>query len=115
MNSTVKTVLFWLLIGVSAFLLWQVVKSARDGQKDTEVHVPQFMNELDKNNLQEFTVNGMEVRGNLRNNSLFHATVPANYFTPDVMKDLRDKGVDFKFTTPTAGACRCSCWALGLR
>ena len=36
MNSTVKTVLFWLLIGVSALLLWEVVKGARDGQKDAE-------------------------------------------------------------------------------
>ena len=40
MNSTVKTALFWLLIGVSAFLLWEVVKGARDGQKDKEVNVP---------------------------------------------------------------------------
>ena len=38
MNSTVKTVLFWLLIGISALLLWEVVKGARDGQKDKEVN-----------------------------------------------------------------------------
>jgi cell division protease FtsH len=98
-NSTVKTVLFWLLIGISALLLYTVVKGARDSQKDAELHVPQFMNELDQNNLQEFTVNGMEVRGKLRtNNSLFHSTVPANYFTPEVLKDLKAKGVDVKFT-----------------
>ncbi len=66
MNSTVKTVLFWLLIGVSALLLWQVVKSARDGQKDTELKTSQFMNEVEQNNVQDFVVNGMEVRGHLR-------------------------------------------------
>ncbi len=104
MNSTVKTVLFWLLIGVSALLLYTVVKGARDSQKDAELHVPQFMSELDQNNLQEFTVNGMEVRGKLRNNSLFHATVPANYFTPEVLKDLKAKGVDFKFTDANSGS-----------
>jgi cell division protease FtsH len=103
-NSTVKTVLFWLLIGVSALLLWTVVKGARDSQKDTELHVPQFMNELDQNNLQDFTVNGMEVRGHLRNNSLFHATVPANYFTPEVLKDLTAKKVDYKFTDANSGS-----------
>ncbi len=53
MNSTVKTVLFWLLIGVSALLLWEVVKSARDGQKDQEVNVTQFMNDVDQNNVRE--------------------------------------------------------------
>ena len=104
MNSTVKTVLFWLLIGISALLLWEVVKNARDGQKDAELHVPQFMSELDQNNLQEFTVNGMEVRGKLRNNSLFHATVPGNYFTPEVLKDLKAKGVDFKFIDSNSGS-----------
>ena len=78
MNSTVKTVLFWLLIGISALLLWEVVKGARDGQKDAELNVTQFMSNVDQNNIQEFTVNGMEVRGKLRNNSAFHATVPAN-------------------------------------
>jgi hypothetical protein len=71
-NSTVKTVLFWLLIGVSALLLWEVVKGARDGQKDTELHVTQFMSDMEQNLVQEFTVNGMEVRGKLRNGSLFH-------------------------------------------
>jgi cell division protease FtsH len=96
-NSTVKTVLFWLLIGISALLLYTVVKSARDGQKDAELHVTQFMSELEQNNVQEFTVNGMEVRGKLRNNSLFHATAPGNYFTPEVLKDLKTKGVDVKF------------------
>jgi cell division protease FtsH len=103
-NSTVKTVLFWLLILVSALLLWTVVKSARDGQKDNELHSTQFMSDLDQNAVQEFTVNGMEVRGKLRNGSLFHSTAPATYFTPEVMKDLRAKGVDVKFTDVNSGS-----------
>ena len=104
MNSTVKTVLFWLLIGVSALLLWTVVKGARDSQKDAELHVTQFMSDMDQNSLQEFTVNGMEVRGKLRNGSLFHSTAPGNYFTPEVLKDLKAKGVDFKFTDVNSGS-----------
>ena len=39
MNSTVKTALFWLLIAISALLLWTVVKSARDGQKDANGNI----------------------------------------------------------------------------
>ena len=104
MNSTVKNVLFWLLIAISAVLLWTVVKSARDGQKDTELHSTQFMSDMDQNAIQEFTVNGMEVRGKLRNGSLFHTTAPVNYFTPEVMKDLRTKGVDVKFTDVNSGS-----------
>jgi cell division protease FtsH len=102
-NSTVKTVLFWLLIGISALGLWAVVKSARDSQKDAELHATQFMSNLEENQVQEFVVNGMEVRGKLRNGSLFHTTVSANYFTPEVMKDLKTKSVDVKFTDVNGG------------
>ena len=103
MNSTVKTVLFWLLIGVSALLLWQVVKSAREGQKDAEFKTSQFMNEVEQNNVQEFVVDGMEVRGKLKNGSAFHAKVPATYFTPEMLKSLDSKGVNVDFRDINGG------------
>jgi cell division protease FtsH len=103
-NSTVKTVLFWLLIGVSALLLWGVVKSARDGQKDQEVNVTQFMNDVDQNNVREIEVNGMEVHGKHRDGTQFHSTVPANYFTPEMLKNLGSKGVVIKFHDINSGS-----------
>ena len=103
MNSTVKTVLFWLLIGVSALLLWQVVKSAREGQKDAELKTSQFMGEVEQNNVQEFTVDGMEVRGKLKNGSAFHTTVPPTYFTPEMFKSLDSKGVNYGFRDANGG------------
>ena len=36
-NSTVKTVVFWVVIGLSALLLWTVIQQGRGGQKDAEV------------------------------------------------------------------------------
>ncbi|HXY77711.1 MAG TPA: ATP-dependent zinc metalloprotease FtsH [Candidatus Acidoferrales bacterium] len=103
MNSTVKTVLFWVLIVVSGVLLYQLFKNAHDGQKDAELNVTQFMKDLDQNNVQEFTVDGMQVRGKLRNNSAFHTTVQANYWTPEVMKDLDNKGVNVVFRDINGG------------
>jgi cell division protease FtsH len=102
-NSTVKTVLFWLLIGVSALLLWQVVKSARDGQKDQELNVSQFMTHVDQGDIQELTVNGMEVRGKYKNGSAFHTTAPGNYFTPEMLKNLQSKGVNIIFRDINGG------------
>ena len=104
MNSTVKTVLFWLLIAISAVLLWQVVKSARDGQKDAELSVSQFMTDVDQGNIQELTVNGMEVRGKHKDQSAFHATVPANYFSPEMLKNLNDKHVRITFRDVNSGS-----------
>ena len=104
MNSTVKTVLFWLLIGISALLLWEVVKGARDGQKDKEVNATQFMSDADQNNIRELTVNGMEVRGKYRDGSAFHTTLTMNYFTPEVLKDLHAKGVNVNFRDINSGS-----------
>lgn len=104
MNSTVKTVLFWLLIGVSALLLWEVVKGARDGNKDKEVNVTQFMSDIDQNNIKEITVNGMEVRGKYKDGSAFHTTAPANYFTPELLKNLQSKNVNITFRDVNSGS-----------
>jgi cell division protease FtsH len=85
-------------------LLWEVVKGARDGQKDAELNVTQFMSDLDQNNVREFTVNGMEVRGKHRDNSAFHTTAPSNYFTPEVLKSLHDKNVLVTFRDVNSGS-----------
>src|SRR6516164_8235547 len=103
MNSTVKTVLFWLLIGVSALLLWEVVKSARDGQKDQELSVTQFMGDIDQNNVRDLEVNGMEVRGHHRDGSQFHTTAPSNYFTPELLKSLQSRNVKIVFRDINGG------------
>ena len=104
MNSTVKTVLFWLLIGVSALLLWEVVKGARDGQKDAELNVTQFMSDVDQGNIRELMVNGMEVRGKHKDGSAFHTTAPSNYFTPEMLKTLQSKGVNITFRDINSGS-----------
>jgi cell division protease FtsH len=91
-NSTVKTVVFWLVIVLSAFLLWQVVKAGSTGQKEKEVNFSQFMTDVDQGNVKEVTISGMEVRGKFTNdNSGFHLTAPANY--PQMIDTLRSKGV----------------------
>src|SRR5881409_2695613 len=63
------------------------------GQKEKEVNFSQFMSDVDKGNVKEVTIIGMEVRGKyLNDNSGFHTTVPQNY--PDMIKTLRDKSVN---------------------
>ncbi len=103
MNSTVKTVVFWLVIVLSAFLLWQVVKAGGAGQKEQEINFSKFMSDVDQGNVKEVTIIGMEVRGKFQNdNSTFHTTVPANY--PDMIKTLRDKGVNMTFRDVNSGS-----------
>ena len=79
-------------------------QGARDGQKDAELNVSQFMTDVEQNNIRELTVNGMEVRGKHRDGSAFHTTAPGNYFTPEVLKGLHDKGVNVNFRDINSGS-----------
>jgi cell division protease FtsH len=101
-NSTVKTVLFWLLIVVSAALLWEVVKGARDGQKDKEKNFTEFMADVDAGHVHDVIVDGMQVKGKLTDGSAFHTTAPTNY--PDMIKKLSDKGVVITFRDINSGS-----------
>jgi len=90
-NSTVKTVIFWVVILLAAIVLWQVVKNANSGQKVQEINFSRFMTEVDQGTVKDVTLTGMEAKGKLGDGSQFHTTVPANY--PDMIKKLQDKGV----------------------
>jgi len=101
-NSTVKTVVFWVVIGLSALLLWTVIQQGRSGQKDAEVNFSQFMSDVDSGNVHEVTVDGMQLRGKHRDGSAFHTTVPANY--PEMIKELQGKGVVMTFRDANSGS-----------
>ncbi len=102
MNSTVKTVVFWVVIGLSALLLWTVIQQGRGGQKDKEVNSSQFMSEVAQGNVQEVTVDGQNVRGKYRDGSAFHTTVLVNY--PDMFKTLYEKGVSVNVKDVNGGS-----------
>jgi cell division protease FtsH len=94
-NSTIKTVLFWAVIVVSAFLLWQVVKTGSNAQKEKEIGFSEFLSEVDQGNVRDATFIGQEVKGKFKNDSPFHTIVPANY--PDMYKKLTEKNVPYSF------------------
>ena len=103
MNSTVKTVVFWLVIVLSAVLLYQVVMRSNSGPKEKEVNFSQFMTDVDQARVREVTIDGMQVKGKYANDgSPFHTTAPANY--PDMIKTLRDKGVNINIRDITSGS-----------
>ncbi len=102
MNSTVKQVVFWLVILLSGVLLWSVVKNNSTGVKEREVNFSQFLAEVDSGKIKDVTVYGPEVRGNYRDEKAgFHTTVPANY--TDMYKSLRDKGVNITVKDVSGG------------
>jgi cell division protease FtsH len=101
-NSTVKTVIFWLVIVISAILLWQVVRTSSTGQKEKAINFSEFLTEVDQGNVSEVTITAQEVRGKFKNQTTFNTTAPANY--PDMIKNLRDKGVNINIRDVTNGS-----------
>ncbi|MGA2689370.1 MAG: ATP-dependent zinc metalloprotease FtsH [Candidatus Korobacteraceae bacterium] len=102
MNSTVKTVVFWLVIVLSGVLLWQVVKGANSGAKERDITFSEFLSQVDSGNVSEVTIIGQEVRGKFKNDKAgFHTTIMAGY--TDMVKELRDKNVNMTVKDAQAG------------
>ena len=80
MNSTVKTIVFWLVIVLSAVLLWQVVKAGSSGPKEKTISFSEFLSDVDQAKVAEVTITGTEVRGKFKDDPKqgFNTTVPAN-------------------------------------
>jgi len=101
-NSTVKTIVFWLVIILSGVLLWQVVKAGSSSAKEREINFSEFESQVDQGNVTEVTIIGQEVRGKFKNDKAsFHTTVPPNY--PDMYKTLHDKGVNMTIKDAQGG------------
>jgi cell division protease FtsH len=101
LNSTVKTILFWVLLVISALLLWRVVTGGAMGVKEKLINFTEFMTSVDQGNIQDAKIDGSKVTGHFRNEKdTFRTTVPANY--PDMYKTLRDKGVNISIEDPNA-------------
>ncbi len=80
MNSTVKTIIFWVFIFACLVLLWQVFQKSGGMGKDQEVSFSQFMQDAKSGQIKDVTLLGTEVHGHMKSdNSQFHTNVPANY------------------------------------
>ena len=93
MNSTVKTVLIWVLMIACVISVWQFVMHSATGGHDSAISLTQLQDYADKGRVAEVTVNGTDVTGKFKDSKeSFHTTIPANY--PDLYTNLHDKGVN---------------------
>ena len=96
MNSTVKTIMFWAFIVICLMLLFGVVqRSAVMGGKEQEVPFSLFLEKVQQNQVNDVTVQGMDVHGHYKNDgkeqAQFHTMVPVNY--PDMYTQLNNAKV----------------------
>lgn len=97
MNQTIKTIVFWLVIVISATILWQVVKSADTGtQPATEISYSQFFSQVEAGNVIRITISGIRGEGTYRDGSHFRVTLPASQ--EQLLEALRQRSVEIRFT-----------------
>ena len=97
MNSTVKTLLFWIVLIITAVLLWQVVQRTQT-KSEQDRSFSEFMNEVESGHVDSVEIMGSEVKGKLKDSNAFKTTVP-DY--PELIKILREKNVSIKVKEPS--------------
>ena len=99
-NSTVKTIMFWVFILICLMMLWAVVQRGTSMGKDTEIAYSDLFDKAQAGLVQDAAIEGTELHGHLKATpkDQFHTTVPANY--QDLEQALRAAKVTLTIKTP---------------
>jgi len=90
LNSTARTILFWVALLLSAVLLYNLV-ARTTARQDTEFNFSRFMDELERGNISEVTIAENEITGTLNNLDNFTTYLPMEY--PELLDNLQERGV----------------------
>src|SRR6266436_9194443 len=101
MNKTARTLVFWVVIVMSAFLLWQVVH-AGPGPDLREISYPDFLSRAESGNVAKATISRNEILGQAQDGSRFRLVPPPSM--EGTLRLLHDKNVEIWFRgTPNEG------------
>ena len=80
MNSTVKTIMFWVFILICLMLLYGVVQRGTNMGKEPDVSYSELLDKVDAGQVQDVTIQGTELHGHMKANpkDQFHTTIPQN-------------------------------------
>ena len=90
MNSTTKTILFWVALLLTGVLLYQVFWRTPVG-RESEFNFTRFMEEVERGGVRSVTIANSEVSGELTNGERFTTFIPMEY--PELLDLLRERDV----------------------
>ncbi len=82
MNSTVKQILFWVLIIACLLVLWQLFqKNGAMGTHEQDINWTQFLSDVESNQVADVTITGANAHGHFRADKAgaFHVKIPQTY------------------------------------
>jgi cell division protease FtsH len=94
-NSSVKTIVFWVFILICLTLLWGVVQRGASMGKDTEVPYSELYSKIQQGQVLDAQIQGTDLRGHLKATpkDQFHTTIGSNY--EDLEKAMEAANVNF--------------------
>jgi cell division protease FtsH len=99
MNRVTKTLVFWMVIVVSASLLWQTVKSGSTAHLVSVISYSNFLTRIANGQVISVTIAGSEVNGVDTKGVSFRVIAPANQTA--MLDALQQHGVDIWFKETT--------------
>jgi cell division protease FtsH len=90
LNSTAKTVLFWIALLLTAVLLYQVVQRTSTGREQA-FPFSRLLQEIDHGNVKEVVIADSDIKGTLGTGDHFRTVIPMEY--PELINMLREKQV----------------------
>ena len=101
MNSTVRTILFWLLMILLAVVLWRMASTGGQSAHDDEPNYTKFLATVQNNGVKDVQIylspNSAELQGEYREGGKFRGVTIANTAIPDVTKVLQDHNVIYNY------------------
>ncbi len=97
MNSTLKSLLFWMVLVVVGVLIWNFSTSFQT--RDNPIAFSEFVEMLDKGEVQAVTIVGNEVSGTTKQNQKFRTYAPTQY--SDLGNKLINQHVKVEAKEPT--------------
>ena len=107
MNSTVRTIFFWLLMILLAVVLWRMASTGGQSAKEDEPGYTGFMTKVESGSVKDVVVylsqNSAELEGEYRDGGKFRNVTIANASIPEITKALADKNVSYNFKEVKTG------------
>ncbi len=97
MNSTLKSLLFWIVLVVVGVLVWNF--STRFQTRDKAITFSTFMTNVGSGQVSSVVITGNEISGTLKNNETFTTHAPSQY--EGLANRLIDNGVVVQAKDPT--------------
>ena len=101
MNSTVRTILFWVMMIALAAVLWQMASKGGPSPREEETNYSSFLDKVNAGSVKDVTVmlspNSAELQGDFKDGTKFRGVTVANTAIPDVTKALQEQKVPYNY------------------